>query len=154
VQGILTGIKSERDELKKKVESAELTARKSRKKDAFLNAMKEADVTFFDPLEAYELAEKSGYEWDKDTERPVVLNKETGRPKLNENGEPMSVIDFVKEFADKKKYLVKAPNQAGGTGSGEERKISDKKKENELPDFASMTQAEFDAYTQKILNKR
>jgi hypothetical protein len=154
MQGILGGIKTERDELKKKVETAELTARKSRKKDAFLIAAKEADVSFFDPLEAYELAEKSGYEWDKDTERPVVLNKETGRPKLNENGEPMTVIDFVKEFADKKKYLVKAPNQSGGTGSGEERKIGKEKKENELPNFETMTAAEFDAYTQKILNKR
>src|SRR4051812_18337327 len=91
MQGILTGIKTERDELKKQVATADDERRKSRKKDDFLNAMKEANVSFFDPLEAYELAEKSGYEWDKETGRPVVLNKETGRPKLNESGEAMSV---------------------------------------------------------------
>jgi len=155
MQGILTGIKTERDDLKKKVETAETAARKSRKKDAFLNAAKEADVSFFDPLEAYDLAEKSGYDWDKDADRPVVLNKETNRPKLNENGEPMSVIDFVKEFADRKKYLVKAPNQQGGTGSGEERKTDKStKKDNDLPNFDKMTPEEFEAYTQQILNKR
>jgi hypothetical protein len=153
VQGILTGIKTERDELKKKVETAETTARKARKKDAFLNALKEADVSFFDPLEAYELAEKSGYEWDKDAERPVVLNSDTGRPKLNGNGEPMSVVDFVKEFAERKKYLVKAPVQTGGTGSGPSVPGKDKKDEG-LPDFAKMTNEEFEAFTQKVLHKR
>lgn len=154
MQGILTGIKTERDELKKKVETAETAARKARKKDAFLNASKEADVSFFDPLEAYDLAEKSGYEWDKDADRPVVLNKETGRPKLNENGEPMSVIDFVKDFAERKKYLVKAPNQAGGTGSGEDRKVEKDKKKDDLPNFETMSAEEFEAFTQRVLHGR
>ncbi len=151
MRGILTGIKTERDELKKHVETAQDQARKSRKKDAFLNALKEADVTFFDPLEAYDLAEREGYEWDKEADRPVVLNKETNRPKLNENGEPMNVIDFVKSFAEKKKYLVKATTQDGGTGSSSQRKHEPEKKTGDLPDFAKMTNEEFDAYTQRII---
>lgn len=155
MKGILGGIKSERDELKKRVETADEQSRKARKKDAFLNAMKEADVSFFDPVEAYELAEREGLDWDRDNDRPVVLNKETNRPKLNENGEPMNVIDFVKSFAEKKKYLVKAPNQDGGTGGSTQRKHERaEEKTSEMPDFSKMTNAEFEAYTQRILSKR
>jgi hypothetical protein len=154
IQSVLTGIRDERDKLKTRVETSEEAARRSRKKDQFLNALKEAEVNFFDPLEAYELAEKSGYEWDKDTDRPVVLNKETNRPKLNENGEPMSVVDFVKEFADKKKYLVKAPT-AGGTGSAATQAERDAKTEEQLSVKAieAMTPEQFEAFTQGILNK-
>jgi translation initiation factor 4G len=149
MQGILTGIKTERDELKKRVESAETERRKSQKKDLFLNATKDAKVTFFDPLEAYELAEKDGYEWDHEQDRPVVINKDTKRPKLNENGEAMSVIDFVKDFANRKKYLVQAP-QAGGSGSAENRNI-EPPKDKQTKGFNEMTDEEFRAYTEKVM---
>lgn len=155
MQGILSGIKTERDELKKTVTDQTVAQRKSRKKDAFLSALNEAKVSFFDPLEAYSLAEGMGYEWDEQTDRPVVLNKETNRPKLNSSGEPMTVIDFVKDFAEKKKYLVKADNQDGGTGGGSERRV-DKPKVEELPDakeIESMKPEEFEAFVQGIMNK-
>jgi archaellum component FlaC len=153
MRGILGSIKTERDELKKRVDSADEMARKSKKKDKFLEAIKEAGVTFFDPLEAYELAEKTGYEWDKDADRPVVINRDTSRPKLNENGDPMTVVDFVKDFADKKKYLVKAPNQEGGTGGGGQRKVDESKPLTDKS-FADMTEEEFEAYTQKALRAK
>lgn len=153
MQGILTGIKTERDELKKRVETADIERRKSQKKDKFLEAAKEAKVQFFDSLEAYELAERDGYEWDKEQDRPVVINKDTQRPKLNENGEPMSVIDFVKDFANRKKYLVQAPTQDGGSGSGENRK-TELPKDTPVKSFDEMSDEEFKALTEKVIYDR
>jgi hypothetical protein len=117
-----------------------------------LDATRKAEVNFFDPLEAYDLAEKYGYEWDEQTDRPVVINKETNRPRLNGNGEPMSVADFVKDFAEKKKYLVKAPIQDGGTGAGEQRRTE--RQQTQQKSFADMTDEDFAAYTQKVMSSR
>ena len=147
---ILEGIKTERDTLKSKVETAERERRKTVKKDLFLDATTKAKVNFFDPLEAYKLAEDDGYEYDEENERPVIKNKSTGAPKLNENGEVMSVIDYVKDFAKRKNYLVQAAG-AGGTGSGEQRIIEQKKEET--VDFSKMTPAQFEAYRQEVLTK-
>lgn len=151
LQTMLGQIKIEREDLKKKLESEAVAAQKSRKKDSWLTAVSQAKVDFFDPLEAYDLAEKDGYEWDADQNRPLVKNTQTGHVRINENGEPMSPIDFVKDFANRKKYLVKAPESAGGTGAGEQRKHESTKAPQKS--FDDMTPEEFEAYTQKVMSK-
>lgn len=154
MKNILGGIKTERDELKKRVNDADEERRKSRKKDMFLGAVSEAKISLFDQLEAYDLAERDGYEWDKEADKPVVINKATGRPRLNENAEPMSVLDFVKDFTTRKKYLVKAgESDTGGTGSGGSEKAANHEKKAEKS-FDTMSPEEFEAYTQSVMNKR
>lgn len=148
---VLDGIKTERDQLRQRVETADEERRRSRKKDEFLRAMKDANVQFFDPLEAYELAEKEGYEWDPQQDRPIVRNRQTGVERLNENGEPMTPVDFLKEFATRKKYLVKSATQDGGTGSGENRKVEEPP--TKTKDWKSMSRDEFEAEREKIMRK-
>ncbi len=148
---ILDGMRTERDQLKEQVTKGREERKKARKKDQFLNAMKDAKVDFYDPLEAYDLAEKEGLEYDDEAERVLIKNPATGTARVNvETGEPMSVLDFMKDFATRKKYLVKATTQDGGTGSGSERK------HEKLPekDYSKMTTEEFEAERQRVYAKR
>lgn len=150
LRGILDGMKTERDQLKEQVTKGKEERKKARKKDQFLTAMKDAKVDFYDPLEAYELAEKEGLDYDDEAERVIIKNPATGTARVNvETGEPMSALDFMKDFATRKKYLVKSPTQDGGTGSGSERK-HEKASEK---DYSKMTPEEFEAERQRVYAK-
>jgi hypothetical protein len=149
-KGLFAGVKQERDELKAQTAKDRAERRKTRKKDQFLAALAPAKVDFFDPLEAYELAEKEGLEYDEDNDRVFVKNSATGQPKLNSDGEPMNAVDFVKEFAVRKKYLVKASQHEGGTGS-----TSSNRTDNGKPvekDWSKATPEELEAERQRILS--
>lgn len=151
VNTIFTGVKQERDELKARDERNRIERRKVRKKDQFLAALNQAKIDFYDPLEAYELAAKDGLEYDEDNDRVFVKNSATGQPKLNSDGEPMTAVDFVKEFATRKKYLVKAQD-AGGLGSHSTEKLT-----NEQPpakDWSKATPEELEAERQRIMSLR
>jgi hypothetical protein len=150
---VFDNVKEERDTLRKQNEAAKAERKKARKKDQFLGALKDANVTFFDPIEAYELAEKEGLEYDEDNDR-VIVKSGNGVVRLNENGEPMNAVDFVKDFATKKKYLVKNTD-AGGFGSRSSDKLLDDKDKNEKKkDWGSVTPEEFEAERQRIMTRR
>lgn len=147
---VTAGIKQERDALKAQTEKDRAERRKTRKRDQFLGALPKANIDFFDPLEAYELAEKEGLEYDEENDRVFVKNSATGQAKLNENGEPMNAVDFVKDFATRKKYLVKAASQEGGTGStAADKPPSGKTTEK---DWSKATREELEAERQRILS--
>jgi hypothetical protein len=147
---IFQGVKQERDTLKAQQEKDRAERRKSRKKDKFLSALGKANVSFFDPLEAYELAEREGLEYDEDKDAIVVKNAATGQPKLNENGEPMNEVDFVKDFATRKKYLVKS-QEPGGLGQGETEKLTTSTAP--VKDWSKATKEELEAERQRILSQ-
>ncbi len=152
MQDVMGGLKTERDQLATRVSAAAEERRKSVKKDSFLSALKDANVQFFDPMEAYKLAEEDGLEYDTNLDKVIVKNKATGVEKLNENGEPMSVVDYVKSFAKQKPYLVKSKEQQGGTGAGDQRRVEDKG-ETEFPDVSKMTPEQFEEFREKIIMK-
>jgi hypothetical protein len=72
-------------------------------------------------------------------------------PKLNGNGEPMNAVDFVKDFASRKKYLVKAATQDGGIGSTSSQELP-KKEKTEEKDWSKVTPEEFEAERQRLLS--
>jgi hypothetical protein len=154
-KGVLGTVKAERDTLKAEHDKAREERIKSRKKDQFLGALAKAKVSFFDPLEAYEIAEKEGLEYDADKDSVFVKNPATGVAKLNDNGEPMDAVDFVKDFATRKKYLVKAGDQEGGIGStAAEQLAREKAAKDKEKDWTKATPEEFEAERQKILSQR
>ncbi len=148
---IFTNVKQERDSLKAETEKAKVERRKSRKKDAFLSATTEAKISFFDVQEAYGLAEQEGLEYDDENDRVWVKNSATGAAKLNENGEPMTAVDYVKEFAARKKYLVKAADSTGGVGSTQAERL--KEDPPSVKDYSKLTIEEFEAERQRVLSK-
>jgi hypothetical protein len=149
-KGLFAGVKQERDELKAQTAKDRAERKKTRKKDQFLGALAKAKVDFFDPLEAYKLAEDDGLEYDDENDRVFVKNSATGQPKLNSDGEPMDAVDFVKDFAARKKYLVKAATQDGGLGHTSTDPTKDKK---ETKDYSKLTPEEFEAERQRILSQ-
>lgn len=151
IHGIFSAVKQERDALKANQDKTEKERIKSRKKDQFLGALGDAKVNFFDPLEAYELAEREGLEYDAARDSVFVKNPATGLPKLNGNGEPMNAVDFVKDFASRKKYLVKAATQEGGIGSTSSSELPAKSK-TEDKDWTKASKEEFDAEVQRLLS--
>ena len=144
-------IKQERDQLKDQTEKDRAERRKTRKKDQFLQALPKAEIDFYDPLEAYELAEKEGLEYDDVNDRVFLKNPATGVAKLNlETGQPMDAVDIVKDFATRKKYLVKAKS-AGGLGSAETEKLPSGERAP-AKDWSKATKAEIEAERQRILS--
>lgn len=152
LKALFDGVKAERDTLQANLQKANEERRKSRKKDKFIDAAKEAKVQFYDINEAYEIAEKDGLDYDPEKDRVLVKNLQTGAPRLNSEGEEMNAIDFVKEFSSKKKYLVIAPSQDGGTGSAEVRRHEESKAET-VKSVEKMSPKEFEEYRQQILSK-
>lgn len=150
MRGIFTTVKAERDTFKAETQKAAEERARSRKKDLFLSAMKDAKVTFFDPLEAYDLAERDGLEYDAAKDRIFVKNPATGIAKLNENGEDMNGVDFVKDFATRKNYLVKA-EKAGGLGNSE-AELTNKDKAP-VKDWSKASAEDFEKQRQEILSK-
>lgn len=150
MRGIFDATKAERDKLLDEVKVAKKERAKSNKKDAFLSGVRDAKVNFFDASEAYKLAEDDGYEYDEAADKPFIKNKATGVAKLNENGEPMSVIDFVKDFAKRKNYLVQA-GVPGGTGSSQSS--HQVPKEEPTVNYATMSNEEFAKIQQDVALK-
>jgi hypothetical protein len=150
MKGVFKNVKEERDQLKAANEKARAERIRSRKKEKFLGALKDANVQFFDPFEAYELAEKEGFEYDDEKDRVWVKNASTGIAKLNENGEDMNEVDFVKEFATRKKYLVKS-TETGGTGASSQQRL--KEEAAPVKDYTKLSPEEFEAERQKVMMK-
>lgn len=152
LKNMFNTVRSEKETLQQQMERQAEERRLARRKDQFLSALSSAKVDFYDPLEAYELAVKEGLDYDMSKDRAIVKSPTTGAPKLNEHGDEMSVIDFIKDFAARKKYLVKAPTQDGGTGSGEQRRVEETKEKKF--DFSKMTNDEFEKFRQEVMSKR
>lgn len=155
LSGSLKELKAERDtirgerdthanELKTLREAQKLSTRKSH----FVEAAKELnflDVDDVYALVAPELAEDENGE-------TVVMNPTTKRPRINREGETMSLSEYLAQFAQKKPHLVRAAETAGGTGASASRGNGGESLKSEA-DFTKMTPAEFEAYKRDVMAK-
>lgn len=151
---IVKGLRTERDELQTKLKSQAEQQKASSKQDAFFKAAGDSKLEFFNLTAAYKLAQDDGFEWDEEQNKPTIKNHDTGREKLNGNGEPMSPLDYVKDFAKRNDYLVKSKDQNGGFGNGSQRRTEQERATDDLPDFSTMDDAAFAKYEASVLNKR
>jgi prefoldin subunit 5 len=150
IEELNTGIKTlskEKEDAVGKLTTFETTRRDARIKDEFLAAMP-TGVTFFSPLEIFELVRKS---IDVDEAgRIVIMNPKTGTPRLGSDYQsPMTIAEFIAEYAEKHPWEVKANNAEGGTGGGEARR-QEKPKEPAPPKVKDMPAKEFEAFLQKV----
>lgn len=145
MQTVASTLKAERDTLASKLEEATQRSRRTLIKETFITASK--DINFFDPMEVFQLVEKQIDVDDQD--QVVIKNPRTGQPRLNSNMEPMSLSEYLAEFASQKPYLVRASGQAGGTGAGGSQRVESQG--TPKTDFTTMSNDEFEAYRNSIL---
>jgi hypothetical protein len=98
-------------------------------KQNFLEAVSKVKVNFFDPTDVYGSIAKE-LKTD-DNGRTVVLDPATGEQRKNASFQPMSLEEYVSDFASKKKWLVQAAENAGGTGSGASDKMPSTQEERD-----------------------
>lgn len=151
MQSVASTLKQERDTLSKQLLEAKERSRKTLIKEAFITASK--DISFFDPMEVYTLIEN---QIDVDeSDQVVITNPRTRQPRLNSNMEPMTLAEYLAEFATQKPYLVRASNRDGGTGAGGSRRVdSSTSSPSSKTDINAMTNEEFEAYRNSILASR
>lgn len=139
----LLGEKRQADEALTKERDAN---RKARIKDEFITAA--ASLNFFDANDVYKLLEPEiGFD---DNHGVIVKNVQTGEPRMTVSGSsyrPLSLTEFLADFAQKKPQYVKAQTSDGGSGAGGSRKLSTDSKE---PDFDKMTPQEALAFANKL----
>jgi hypothetical protein len=89
-----------------------------------------------------------------DGDRIVVMNPETGHPRLNTNLEPMTLEEYVAEYAKQKPWTVKAPTTevAGGSGASEQRKLDTGRTDSK--DYTKMTLDEIKAESERVIAKQ
>lgn len=139
-------LKDERDSLRAKLESQTTQTTETRIKEAFISAASKID--FYDPMDVFALV-RSDIVIDQDTGKVIVRNA-GGQPKLNSDLEPMTLTEFLGEFAKQKAHLVKAKNLEGGTGAGQSR-VEKPEKPKTAKDYSSMSQEDFAALTSKVM---
>lgn len=153
LQSLATSLKSERDQAKEELTKHRDLTRKARIKEEFIDASK--GINFFDPMEVFSLV-REVIDIDGESENVVVKNPKTGQPRLNSNMEPMSLAEYLAEFAKTKPYMVKAPTADGGTGAGASRKIETRKTDeaDAAAKVASMSNEEFNTYINNLMQTR
>jgi hypothetical protein len=147
MQSGMKKVLNEKTEAEKRAQRLEQEHRGSRIKEAFIDAAK--GITFFDPMEVFSLTSS---QFDIDDEHGVVVkNPKTGQPRMTmgDNGmRPVTLAEYLNEFANSKPYLVKAKDADGGSGAGGSQKQPSGKDKG--IDFAAMTPQEFEAYLQSV----
>lgn len=144
MQAIVTRITSEKNEAVTKLGSYESERTKARKSQAFLSAIPD-NIKFFSNDEVYTLLEPVVQEHEGQF---VVINPKTGLPRLgNDLSSPMTLSEYISQFAAEKPHLVKAPDTDGGTGQGETRRTDTKTGD---ADVDKLNAAELEALIQKV----
>lgn len=140
-------LQTERDEARKALQEQEVKQRGNKLKDEFLEAARE--IGFIDTTEVFKLL-RDELKIDDETGQVVVMNPKTGRPRMDSTLEnPLTLSDYLSQFATERKHLVRASDAGGGTGAGESRRLDVKRKSDKV-DFAAMTPAEFEAFKNKV----
>ena len=124
------------------------TNRRSRIKDEFMSAA--ATLNFFDANDVFKLVEgEIGFD---DKHGVIVKNEKTGEPRMTVGGgeyRPVTLAEFLSEFAQKKPAYVKAAASDGGSGSGGSQRLP-MERQSDLPDFSKMSPAEVAAYAAQL----
>jgi chromosome segregation ATPase len=117
--GSLKDIKSERDTIRgerdahaTELKSLRETQKVAQRRGEFAEAAR--DLNFIDVDEVYTLIAPELSE--DESGETVVMNPATKRPRINREGEPMKLSEYLAQFAAKKPHLVRAAETTGGTG--------------------------------------
>lgn len=138
----LASVEKEKADLLAKVQSFDALERDMKLRAAFDAAT--PDIAFIDPSEEFHLLrDRIGVDEQGEF---FIKNEKTGRPLLNAHAEPMSLGEFLTDYAQRKPHKVRAPDQMGGTGSGETRRVPG----NASRDVSRMTPEEFRAFKEKV----
>lgn len=141
LRNTLMNVEKEKAELLNKVQSFDAVERDMKTRSAF--EMAAADIAFIDANEEYQLL-KERFGVDEQGEF-FVKHEKTGRPVLNAHAEPMTLTEFLSDYAQRKPHKVKAPDQRGGTGASETRQAPGSQK-----DIARMSPDEFRAFVERV----
>jgi hypothetical protein len=146
---IAEDLKREKENIERRAAETQKQNKDARLKEEFIRASEKID--FFDRMEIFDVL-KSQFDLD-DRGNVVVLNPSTGEPRKNLNLEPMSLTEFLQQYAKDKPWKVKAKNTDGGTGAGESRRI-ETERQSTIPDVSKMKPEEFLAYTESVIAKQ
>jgi hypothetical protein len=159
--GSLKDIKSERDTIRgerdahaTELKSLRETQKVAQRRGEFAEAAR--DLNFIDVDEVYTLIAPELSE--DESGETVVMNPATKRPRINREGEPMKLSEYLAQFAAKKPHLVRAAETTGGTGAAASRNgagsnSNSQKSEKTSADITNMTPAEFEEYKAGIVAK-
>ena len=124
------------------------TNRRARIKDEFMSAA--ATMNFFDANDVFKLVEgEIGFD---DKHGVIVKNEKTGEPRMTVGGgeyRPVTLAEFLAEFAQRKPAYVKAQASEGGSGAGGSQRLPTEP-QGGLPDFSKMSPAEVAAYASQV----
>lgn len=140
-------LQAERDAARKALGEQTEKQRISKVRDEFLDASR--DLGFIDPNEVFLLV-RDQIKLDEESGSVVIMNPKTGRPRMDATLEnPLSLADYLTQFAQERKHLVRASDAGGGTGAGGSKKIDTSTKDKQV-DFAKMTKEEFEAFKSQV----
>lgn len=150
--------KTDRDRVASELETLRGRDKESRRASEFREAA--SGLNFIDVDEVYALVREQLSE--DENGNFVVMNPKTGRPRINKEGEPMSLGEHLASFAAQKPHLVKASGAAGsGTGAGPSRGSQNQSTSGaknslgvSVEEIDKMTPAEFEAHKAQLMAGR
>lgn len=151
VKAIAEALKAQREEADKRAAEVSKRNHSAQIKEAFISASEK--VSFFDRMSEFKhMADALQLDENGNV---VVINPATKLPRLNTNVQPMTLEEFVADYAKQKPWTVKAPSSevAGGSGAGENRKLETTQKAT-TPDIAKMSHDEILAEAEKVIAKQ
>jgi hypothetical protein len=151
LRSIAEQLKQDKLDAEKRATDVARQNKTSRIKEAFIGVSDK--VSFFDRMSEYKHMEN---QLDEDeTGNIIVLNPATKLPRLNTSLQPMTLEEFVQDYAKQKPWTVKAAKEqvAGGSGAGDSRKLATKQ-EDKVVDFAKLSNEELLAEAEKVIAKQ
>lgn len=143
-------LKTEKQAAEKRAEDAKRANRETTIKEHFIRAAEKID--FFDRMEVFDLI-KGQLELG-DAGQVIVMNLAANAPRMNTNLEPMSLSEFLVEYAKEKPWKVRAKNPEGGTGSAESRRLDIPKSQSAVPDVSKLSLDEVLALSNEVIAKQ
>lgn len=140
-------LQKDRDEARESLKKQELAQKNTQVKEEFFKSSQ--GLNFIDPTEVYSLV-KDTVVFDEELGQVVVMNPKTGRPRMDSTLEnPLTLEEYLSQWANDHRHHVRAADTTGGTGSAETRRLP-LTKDSKIPDFAGMKPEDFEAYKNKV----
>jgi hypothetical protein len=151
-RNIAEQLKQEKADAEKRASEVAKQNKASKIKEEYIKVSDK--VSFFDRMS--EFSHMEGQLELDDNGSVVVLNPQTKMPRLNTNLQPMSLEEFVQDYAKQKPWTVKAKDTevAGGSGAGETRKFETREKSQKPADYSKMSLDDLLKEAEKVIAKQ
>jgi hypothetical protein len=152
IRQVAESLKKQREEQEQRALELAKQNKAAQVKEAFIRASEK--VSFFDRMSEFDHMEKQ-LQLDE-SGQVVVINPATKLPRLNMNAQPMTLEEFVADYAKQKPWTVKAPTTevAGGTGSSEQRKLDTTGSKQPAKDWSKMPLEDLLAEAEEVIAKQ